>query len=674
MEGLRGVSTVLGTIISLVAILSVLAAASYMLNAMSVSSANVAKLSSQRMNELLEMYTSLVINNTGSTVCFETPGDTHLVKSIILVEKGKVKTLRKKCVSSIDVEQAKEVIVASRSGALLKLDPRMVRRVKGAVSLQSLLGATEASEQGIASFTIAPEPVRRENYALDALNVTIHMRLRASDRPVRVIFTLDKGITEDVIIPLYSTVLYQGAAVNLKPYRYLAYFLISGYASETNKGSVPIPVKLLKLDNNTVCGFSGIGMRGITGSGGEYMAVLTCIKRKVLKGDIVVNSTLVWMGTPLSRELIPRLLRYHTVLLRIGPPGGIVSIISPLRRNIFNKIVIMKPFVTGTTINLAPLIYAPVGSYLGFVDGGYTTLVTGLQRTNMVANGLPRPYAWTVWTPIALYYNIIVDNTNAPPYLLLYYRDYREGVIYMATLYQPGFITYVEPAPGTTCRLEWLEAMPPIPADNGVQQVPGMVCVKIGEYNATLIPAEADSKREVIDVLLKLKLPGDIVACYYPARLVCRGIVYQYYSFAPSTLYEQQYVIRTVNKLYDYLLRLSMSKDIAKDIVYSSLLHTHAFGGLSKAAGLDGCNVTSLVRKIMEEGVSRICGLAAVGVRVVADWDGDWYAKMYRAVPTRECSTLLPGVSTLLVYYRYNIELSRVRLDYTDKVQLIYAR
>ena len=524
MTRMRGLSTVLGAVISIAAMLSVMAAAAYMLSVMGSTQARIAKLSSQRMNDLLEMYTSLIVNNTGDKLCFYASGDRGLVKSVILLGARRLHVVHGRCVEGLEARAARRIILVSRNGALFQLDPRIVTSVKGSAPLYALLTGTETT-----GATYAGEPVTNLlDYLNETLlagrlqNETISVKLRlvvAKLGPFDIVAreelelndgrgvasatllvpqlrTLNKGFYDDFewpqnILVRRTTHYYMKSIISSREWRGLP-------GLQPRSLQIPLMMRLVKLDNNTVCAnmlplySSWVDYQGLRIFAWKAFSITVCFRRQVLSGDdITINSTLLWGGTPLSNTLFSIVRRYGYAVLRIGPPGGLApgiargdtsaGVLLYLQAYPANVVDLglnsyTVPFAQSDTINLAPTVYTPVSVKIEYTTGSRRTVrrvVVNFTATGRVVDGLTRPYIWTVWTPIAVYYKLLYDTGRAPAPLFVMYGTPLVS-LKLATLYQPGFITYVEPAPGTQCRLIRLESKPPLIDLNGVERVAGL--------------------------------------------------------------------------------------------------------------------------------------------------------------------------------------------------------
>lgn len=689
MKRLRGLSTVLGAVISIAAMLSVMAAAAYMLSVMGSTEARIAKLSSQRMNDLLEMYTSLVVNNTGTRLCFSAPNDRGLVKSIILLDGKKLKVVHGRCVRVVEARSARRIVLVSRNGALFQLDPRIVSGVNGSAPLYTLLTGTHISGSGTSSpVNILGNIISYLNSTLIAgriytseINMRVYISDYISDAGFYIIgtrFVLKSGqkYTQTTLISpaLYKStveirrrmyeefgwppdiILYHTLYGDTHAEYYFYNYVLHRRMQVFDEIHMPLAMKLLKLDNDTACAVTILPLT----LGTERLRVISlaaCFRRAVIGGShIVINSTLIWGGTPLAASLFSIVQKYGYAIVRLGPPGGLVpgftgtassnALIFMLKPGSLLDIgleSITKPFVEGNEINLAPLVYKPY-----VVDVAYATRWYDVKHMKYTANftsigrvidGTLRPYTWIIWTPLAFYYTVLTGSNLPAPFFIPYgVPPYK---LQVASLYQPGFLTYVEPAPGTRCQLVHLKTKPPLVDINGVERIPGLVCIKIGTYWAKITVYDAMHTEYLMKygtprIALRFEIPEDIVACYYPAELVCNGRVYIYYSFAPSTIFSDVYR-NVINKFYD---------EMAKDWIDHPEYVNTIIVTISREDLLRFFNRLASIRHI------EICGLAEQ-LYSAPHWDylrhRPWRIITRLITPESDkCRLLLPGVSMLI--------------------------
>ncbi len=698
----RGISTVLGAVISIAAMLAVMAAAAYMLGTIGSTEARIAKLSSQRMNELLEMYTSLVVNNTGTRVCFYAPGDKGLVKSVILLYGHSVSVVHGRCVKLERVRFAKRIILASRSGALFQLDPRIVTSVNGSAPLHALLTGTSLSRSaggwsGVGLDSIVGQ-FNTTMFARDArvtnlrLNVSINL-YNSIGYPVA---EERLGISVGSATASTSTTTLQWFADNYQrigkilgwprnivllhvvygDYRRLAQehpklSLLGGYSRRSLTPAdiqPPLAVRFVKVGRDTVCGVTMF--TDVPWLFPDYIirviGVTVCFRRLVLNGSsVVVNSTLLWGGTPLARELLRLVQKQGYAIIRAGPPGGLVPgytsredsgglawALNPLGVNSYgarydllnlNIDIVTKPFVEGDTINLAPMVYQPIVDKVYYVVreryGPRTESVdiaSDFESTGRVVDGLLRPYVWSIWTPIALYYNMLYDGNRIPQFLILY--GVPPSKLRAASLYQPGFVTYVEPAPGTHCRLVHLDYQPPLVNLKGVVREPGLICVKIGTYQARVEVFDAYDthyflKHDEPKIVYRYTIPEDLIACYYPAKLVCDGPVYIYYSFFPSILFNPKY-LQLLNNLYR---RMALDKDRHPELVNTFMV------------SLGGRDMQVFFYQLSRQKRLKVCNLEVLFEHIYGTYSGPRVDRRV-AAPSEDCRLILPGVAVLVNY------------------------
>ncbi len=553
MGRMRSISTVLGTLISVAALLTVMAAAAYIFESMVSTQANVARLTASRMKGGWGPYTTLHVIHSNGYVCFNSSEDPHLVRTVLVVEHGRIAAVRGECVPDAELDPSAEIVVATRSGALLPIDAERVLSVEGDAPLSALLAGAPATQQAVTAPSGATALLNELSLAMNASGgapITLRLRfavLRNLQLYEAPLISVAAGSASSIYQPP-SNITSRLGNVELKPYALTlpgasfakwAAELSSGWLSTFCGWTTNAHLLLFyaaQTDNNTVCGVVPA----------TPYTLVVCVRRGVLPGPVTINGTLVWIGARLGKLLASLTMKYGSTLVYVGPAGGyliheLASSGSYLNAYPLIRGETYKPIVEGNVLHFAPLLYnaTPLATSI-------TTPSLGLEPVG-VAPMLLRPYSWLVWTPIAYYYTLL---TGQKPWIVAAMPDPRIA----SMLYVEGFFTYVEPARGTSCRVIQVSNVLPPSTSGQLAYIPGLVCLKIGAYNATVTLVQHNLVTGA-SRFYTFRAPGDLVACYYPAVLECNGTVYIYYSFAPSTLYEDKYVYKLIDDFLslDYL-------------------------------------------------------------------------------------------------------------------------
>ncbi len=510
---MRGLSTILGAMIALIALtVAISSLAYYALEASKVSLVTARDTESRIVEQIYLRDTQIEANAT--TVCF-----THeihdMIRSVILVFGRHIHVFDKKCIPKTLLVSAKELILVSKHGALLPVpDPKRLVEVQGVISINSLLNGLVG--RGRSANQAPATPLQLNTVSLP------HMYNTSNVYMVYYIVKSEKYHLSTYMAGAGSTPVKLEGYINLtKPYNDIICYHVL----------IPIPNYYI----------NGVG------------TAIICVTRTVIHGNnIIIPGTLGYIDSPLIGEIVRRAASQHLVHVILGAPRDVVAyaedkIYHP--SDVHTPYSVLPVYESDTaTLYALPVIYKPM---LRGLNGNVFRLSIlyrlALDSSNIAIIMTPI-YAVNVFSALALIARDLSGLTSAPVTTNIkliygnidqYHLDisYSFMTINILTNDAVNLFTYYN-ITGATCKLVRLDASrAPVYLDRrlGFGLIPGLVCIE----------SEAEPhKTRVFDVqftlyeVYRVRDYRVVLDCYYPYVLVCNGTIEVYYSLAPSILYD----------------------------------------------------------------------------------------------------------------------------------------
>ena len=517
---MRALGTVLGAMIALIALtLAVSSLAFYALEAGRVS-AKIAQTMENRLVERVYLRDTIVSNN-GSQICFkhEMP---NIIRALIIIYNDRVRIVHNRCLPLAQLLAAKEIVIASRHGALLPIpDVKRLTSLRGQTTLDQLLGF-EPSTWRFASNTIEV-PLQEPSTIFQPQKLQLLDNISISVR--------------------------EGTYRGHSWYTYYISLSVRG-GKDTKSIEVRVPeilanVSIVRPDNNILC-----YNLPSTFSGWTEKLITVCVANTSLSGTrVVIGGTLGYVDAPLIQELLYAASRYGKVKVVLGILGfndTIYFFSDPLTLDYAS----IYPLFDEATLTLyaGPLVYRVPSSFLNpfkqlvayYINSGVHKIVS--DNLYLYYNNI-----FDALAPLLRDISGVEDDTSH--YILpmsLYTPSLAGGslaVEYWWTLVpvlvdvgDVGIFTYYN-VRGASCRLVRLaKPIPPVYLNErlGIGFIPGLVCIERTARAKPVRVIDLQSHRE----WCKLKGYRVVLDCYYPFVLICNGTVRVYYNIAPSILYK----------------------------------------------------------------------------------------------------------------------------------------
>ncbi|AEM38165.1 hypothetical protein Pyrfu_0293 [Pyrolobus fumarii 1A] len=570
---LRSVSTIVGAIISLVALVTALAGISAYITSVSTIQSEAAKLTSNRLTETLYMRETSIEANT-TTVCFH-----HymhgLIRRVILVDDDRLVVANSTCIAKPLLGKAREVVLVSKNGGLLPIpEPSRLASIEGNMTLWEYLnGAYTVSEYSNTLLDI-----------LQSINSLNNSLLAPSDNintvpiSINIVTTRDGPIVKIGISNSVQTIPYSTHIADVTWY--------FGRPSMWDFHGCQPSIRFTLLDNDTLC-ITTVASPLVElkisqdASYTKYPVFTTvCIKRIRLTGrSLTILGTYAWIDSPLVMELLRVAREKGIVHVVLGAESGKVETSTSTAAMVLvdahraDRIAYPVYDPAENILRFLPM-YMQVSRKLVWMDvtyspySGYTVnyknIIIPLTEWKYIVapTDASRPGISVAYTPLVLTVGLMTGKTPIVlgTILATYTLNAIDGIVttvfdqessqpgkVMQSLYVPGFITYVDTS-GASCKLIRIDQSTPIYVNKilGIGIIPGLVCVKSGSQQSNVeyykIVLDRQSGRFVKRKVGTVTIPREELLCYYPYVLVCNGTITIYYSFAPSTLYDKSVV------------------------------------------------------------------------------------------------------------------------------------